>query len=57
MTITDLICKLQYLKSEFGDLDVVYPVNGHDMGDYFNNIEEVIYTKDSYFSKYIIALK
>jgi hypothetical protein len=57
MTITGLISKLQKLKSEFGDLDVAYSVNGHDMGDYFNNIKEVIYTKDNYFHRYIIALK
>ena len=57
MTITELISKLQKLKSEFGDLDVGYSVNGHNMGNYYNNINEVIYTKDDYFHRYIIALK
>lgn len=57
MTITNLISRLQKLKSEFGDLDVGYPVNGHDMGNYYNNIDEVIYAKDDYFHRYIIALK
>jgi len=57
MIITDLISKLQKLKSEFGDLDVAYSVSGHDIGDYFNDIKKVIYTKDNYFHRYIIALK
>ena len=56
MTITELIRKLQELKSEFGDLNVGYSVNGHDMGKYYNNINKVMYAKDDYFHRYIIAL-
>ena len=57
MTITNLIEKLIELKSNYGDLDVKYPVRGPGSEDFYNSINEVIYTKDSYFSKYIIALK
>lgn len=57
MNITELINKLKELRSSVGDIDVGYPVSGHDMGNYYNNVKEVVYVKDDYFHRYIIALK
>lgn len=57
MNITELINKLVKLRASVGNIDVGYPVNGHDMGNYYNNVKEVVYVKDDYFNRYIIALK